>query len=342
MRETKNLKLTQFDPNDIPNWLKEYNSDMEKIDSEVGRQDVVNTGYETRFTNVEEKIQNNRNQINENVQDIANIKDDLRNIKGGSTVSIADLKEEVDGVEHSLTILKGDSDKTIDDIENDLAEHKSDITALGGRVETLEETTETLVDDVTELKGKDHDISSLETKVGTASTSNFGNDLSSAIGNTALTGKLHGKSVSEVLNFITTNSVHLEGKPEDTSGLSLSATMDYYPISKFFAIAIIDISAIIGAGGHTITAGTKSKVSFTLEGNKIPKPVVSHIYLADLYDFLPPENSSTASSSSLTLDIFTGGATIRTNVHNGNFIVSEKTISNYKIPVIIPCKPLDE
>lgn len=303
MRETKNLKLTQFDPNDIPNWLDQYNSDMEKIDSEVGRQDVVNTGYETRFENNEEKIQNNRNQINENVQDIANIKDDVKNIKGGSTVSIADLKEEVDVVEHSLTILKGDSDKTIDDIENDVSE--------------------------------------LKNKVGTDSTSNFGDDLSKAIGNSALESKLSGKSISEVLNFLTTNSIHLEGQPDNTQGLSVNATIDLFPISKFFAVGIISINATADGGGATISEGTQTRVAFNMDGNKIPNAVPSNIYLGDLYDILPPEQASTCKSASLTFSYSSGNAVINTNIHSGTFILSpHEKITNYKIPVIIPCYPL--
>lgn len=323
MRETKNLKLTQFDPNDVPNWLDQYNSDMVKVDTAVGEQKTENSKYELRFTADEKLINNNRTQINENTQDIANVKDEIKNIKGGSTTSIASLQAEVTTVSQSLTTLKGGSDRTIAELENDLNTDNAEIKSLDSRVETLENTTTTL-----------------ETKVGTASVSNFGNSLTEAIGNEVLADKLTGKNVSEILKFLTSNSVHLEGSPEDTSTIQVSATIDYFPVSIFFAVGIINLTAIVNAGGATIPAGTKSLVKFNLEQNKIPYPNPSHIFLGSLYDFLPPKNESTSSDASLTLDIFSGGAVIRTNVHNGNFIVSEKTISNYKIPVIIPCNPL--
>lgn len=151
MRETKNLKLTQFDANDVPNWLDQYNTDMEKIDAANGSQSATNTEYESRFTTDEELINNNRTQINENTQDIANVKDDIKNIKGGSTTSIAGLQTEVTTVSQSLTTLKGGSDRTIAELENDLNTDKNEISTLDGRVKTLEDTATTLENSVKKI-----------------------------------------------------------------------------------------------------------------------------------------------------------------------------------------------
>lgn len=151
MRETSNIKLTQFEPNDVPNWLDQYNSDMLKIDTSVGAQKTENSKYELRFTADEELINNNRTQINENTQDIANVKDEIKNIKGGSTTSIASLQTEVTAVSQSLTTLKGGSDRTIAELETDLNTDKAEISALNGRVETLEDTATKLENSVEKI-----------------------------------------------------------------------------------------------------------------------------------------------------------------------------------------------
>lgn len=138
MRETPNIKLTQFEPNDVPNWLDQYNSDMLKVDTAVGEEKTENSKYELRFTADEELINNNRTQINENTQNIANVKDDIKNIKGGSTTSIAGLQTEVALVSQSLTTLKGGSDRTVAELETDLNTDKSKISTLEDGITNIE------------------------------------------------------------------------------------------------------------------------------------------------------------------------------------------------------------
>lgn len=202
MRETKNLKLSQFEPNDIPNWLDQYNTDMEKIDTANGSQNVVNESYETRFTNDEEKISNNRNQINENTQDIANIKDDIKNIKGGSDLSLNTLQREITTVEQTVTNLKGGSTRTIAELENDLNTDQQNISALDGRVETLEDS-----------------VGNVETKIGNSDISNVGKDITTVIGNEKLlTSK---KNISGAINQLYTKAVNLSADITITSTVSL-------------------------------------------------------------------------------------------------------------------------
>lgn len=204
MRETKNLKLTQFDPNDVPNWLDQYNTDMEKIDAATGLQGVVNAGYESRFTTDEELINNNRTQINENTQDIANIKDDVKNIKGGSNVSIRDLQTQVTTVEQSVTNLKGGSTRTIAELENDLNIDQQNISALDGRVTNIERT------------------------LGNSAISNVGTNVTSAIGNETLL--TNNKTLSGAINEIhnensilkVVNSGNIIRKNEHELGIKVS------------------------------------------------------------------------------------------------------------------------
>lgn len=169
MRETKNLKLTQFDPNDVPNWLDQYNTDMEKIDSANGSQSATNAEYDARFTTDEESIKNNRTQINENTQDIANIKDDIKNITGGSGTSLKTLQDEITSVGQDITNLKGGSTRTIAELENDINTDGQNINALDGRVDTLEDTTSNIETKIGSTNINDtitHAISELQSRGG--------------------------------------------------------------------------------------------------------------------------------------------------------------------------------
>ena len=106
MRETKNIKLTQFDGSDVPNWLDQYNSDNLKIDTAIGEQAVKNTEFLNTTGNLQTQITNNRNQIDENTQDIANIKKDVINIKGGSDSSIGALEKNLTATDQTVSTLK--------------------------------------------------------------------------------------------------------------------------------------------------------------------------------------------------------------------------------------------
>lgn len=74
MRETTNIKLTQFDGTDVPNWLDQYNSDMSKIDTAFGEQSVENSKVSTEIDAIKQLETADREQINENTQDIATLK----------------------------------------------------------------------------------------------------------------------------------------------------------------------------------------------------------------------------------------------------------------------------
>ena len=106
MRETTNLKLTQFDGSDVPNWLDQYNSDNLKIDTAIGEQAVKNTEFSNTNGNLQTQISNNRNQIDENTQDIANTKKDVVNIKGGSDSSIGALEKKLTTTDQTVDTLK--------------------------------------------------------------------------------------------------------------------------------------------------------------------------------------------------------------------------------------------
>lgn len=247
MRETKNLKLTQFDANDVPNWLDQYNTDMEKIDAANGSQSATNAEYDSRFTTDEELINNNRTQINENTQDIANIKDDIKNIKGGSGVSLNTLQEEIAETNQTITNLKGGSTRTIAELENDLNTDHHNINALEGRVETLEDTT-----------------SNIETKIG---STDIGDTITHAISELQSRGGLSYETVdinigSKTVTAGTTvafENLQLNVK----SGVArLSVGTNIFPVHKrptgggsttLYGILIFDGAISIPANTTTVT-----------------------------------------------------------------------------------------
>lgn len=333
MRETPNIKLTQFEPNDVPNWLDQYNSDMVKVDTAIGAQGTENSKYELRFTADEELINNNRTQINENTQDIANVKDDIKNIKGGSTTSIASLQTEVTEVSQSLTTLKGCSDRTIAELENDLNTDKAEISAIDGRVETLEDTTAQLENDVTTLKNNAVDISTLEKKVGTDSTANFGSDLSKAIGNTDIHVSHTALSISNVLNMMINGTKTIELEQGDIGSIGGTAHITHVKNSSLCAPALLTI-ALNGVSG-TLNTGTHT--IFTAPLTTFPGLAKrSYIFLTSASNLFATETTSTADRVDLYLRTTTTTIDIIIVVSNGQFIFRAPSTENIIIPIVLP------
>ena len=344
MRETKNLKLTQFDPNDVPNWLDQYNTDMEKIDTANASQGTTNAQYESRFTTNEEMLNNNRTQINENTQDIANIKDDVKNIKGGSNVSIATLEEEVTGVQQSLTTLKGGSTRTIAEIDNDLNSDKAELSALDGRVETLEDTTDTLENDVATLKNKEHDITTLEntvnridTSVGTASVSNFGSDITTAIGNVDLKMGNNPKSISDSLNTMLNHNGALTFNSGGIGSLGGSANIVFAKNSSVCVPALLNMK--IDAVSGTLETGTH--VVFTAPLARLPKLKAGMFqFLFNVKEVLGMQTTdSTAKNIAFYLRTTTTTFDVILVITDGQFKFNAKNTGTLIFPVVLPVNP---
>lgn len=141
MGATKNLNLTQFEPDTVTNWLEQYNKDMLKIDDFAGEKNVAATALEERLTSDEINITNNRNQINENTQDIANIKNDISEIEGGdSGASLKTLNDRIVEVETGLQTATTD----ITTVTNKANATAIEVETIDSRLETVEEDSATL------------------------------------------------------------------------------------------------------------------------------------------------------------------------------------------------------
>lgn len=141
MGATKNLQLTQFEPDTVTNWLDQYNKDMLKIDDFAGEQEVAGTALEERLTTDETNITNNRNQINENTQDIANIKNDISEIEGGdSGASLKTLNDRTTALETGLQTARTD----ITTVTNKANGTATEVEAIDSRLETVEDDSTTL------------------------------------------------------------------------------------------------------------------------------------------------------------------------------------------------------
>lgn len=107
MRETTNLKLTQFDGNDIPNWLDQYNSDMAKIDVNAGSQKTTNAETENKIYAINQWQTNTDNRLAENETSIANLKQSTIPAINDKITSIETEIDSLDGrletVEDGLT-----------------------------------------------------------------------------------------------------------------------------------------------------------------------------------------------------------------------------------------------
>lgn len=167
MRETTNLKLTQFDGTDVPNWLDHYNSDNLKIDTAVGEQAVKNTEFSNTNENLQKQITNNRNQIDENTQDIANTKKDVADIKKGSSTTLDDIDKKFVVSDSQIEVLKtqvGSSDFSNigtsiteslgnTEIENN-ASISEDLKKLHGENDTLDADVSQLKSDLNRLSDR--------------------------------------------------------------------------------------------------------------------------------------------------------------------------------------------
>lgn len=190
MRETANLKLTQFDGSDVPNWLDQYNSDNLKIDTAIGEQRVKNTEFSNTNENLQVQITNNRNQIDENTQDIANAKKDIADIKKGSSTSLAEIDKKFVATDAQISGLKiqvGSAD--FSDVGASITEIIGNTPITGN--DTISHDLQTIHNDLDSVKVISDDIHKL-------------NQLSNTFLATAITGNVNTntpKSLTVTLTF---------------------------------------------------------------------------------------------------------------------------------------------
>lgn len=199
MRETANLKLTQFDGSDVPNWLDQYNSDNLKIDTAIGEQAVKNTEFSNTNENLQVQITNNRNQIDENTQDIANAKKDIADIRKGSSTSLEEIDKKFLETDAQISGLKKQVGSA------DFSNVGASITEIIGNTpitgnDTISHDLQAIHNDLDSIKDQNSRITNLEKSVGTASIKNVGNSITEAIGNESL--PLSASSLSEAVNYV--------------------------------------------------------------------------------------------------------------------------------------------
>lgn len=198
MRETANLKLTQFDGSDVPNWLDQYNSDNLKIDTAIGEQVIKNTEFSNTNENLQTQITNNRNQIVENTQDIANTKKDVADIKKGSSTSLDDIDKKFVVTDSQIAGLKTQVGSA------DFSNVGASVTEVIGNTpingnNTISGDLHSIHNTIDSIDDQNDRIVKLETSVGSNPISKIAENITSAIGNVAL--KI-GNSLSDGLNSL--------------------------------------------------------------------------------------------------------------------------------------------
>lgn len=281
MRETKNLKLTQFDGSDVPNWLDQYNTDMKKIDDNAGSQSTRNNAYENRFETDELKIADNRNQIDENTQDIANIKANIKEITGGSTTSVSELDTKVTNLERESDTLDSRVETLEDTCTNletsvgnkPIGNVGANVTEAIGNV-SLMDIGDSLSDAIVKVNNLTADAQQaadeVAIKVGNDDFSNVGSDISKAIGNVAI-----GGSLSQALKNLQDSPITANGLVYGSGTLSpeqptVQVTFAYNlkvielkNISKFLLITIF-IPEMTGVTEVTIPTNTRFNYTGTI------------------------------------------------------------------------------
>lgn len=243
MGATKNLGLTQFEPDTVTNWLDQYNKDMLKIDNYVGDENVAGAALEERLTTDETNITNNRNQINENTQDIANILNDISEIEGGeSGASLKSLNERTTTLETGLQTAT-----------NDITNVTNKANATATEVETIDSRLGTVENDVSELSVV---VGNSALQSGKTITGVIGNkelpvnqSITSLLGNTTIDGTIT-KNIYDLQHcgsILRLSNMHIVFKPSE---LAYDVTSNSYFNGKRFK----EFATLITNSANTVTS----------------------------------------------------------------------------------------
>lgn len=170
MKKTENLNLTQFEPNDITNWLEQYNGDMKKIDDNAGIVKEENTARDAKMTEIKDKLDTEI----EHGKHLDHDLDELKKNFNEYTESVP--VERVEGLETRL----GDVENTVAEYSNaisdlqtltsehsqQIAEHTHDIAENTEKLIELEEKTTLNENTLNRLDGEKADKSILAKQIG--------------------------------------------------------------------------------------------------------------------------------------------------------------------------------
>lgn len=143
---TKNLKLPQFVASDKPSWLGDVNGAMLNIDNGYG----TLTGD---ISKANDTASSAKSQSDANTQTLVNVNSELET--QGNRITALEAGGGTEQLEQRVGTLETDVESLqtrADTFEEEIAENGKKITALNGKVATLETTTKTNSDNITSLQ----------------------------------------------------------------------------------------------------------------------------------------------------------------------------------------------
>lgn len=206
---TKNLKLPQFVASDKPSWLGDVNGAMLNIDNGYG----TLTGD---ISKANDTASSAKSQSDANTQTLVNVNSELES--QGNRITALEAGGGTEQLEQRVGTLETDVEALqtrADTFEEEIAENGKSITALNGKVATLETTTKTNSDNITSLKTTTdgltltvQEVSSKANHADTTATSAQSSasnalQLASTANNTAQNNSLEISSLQTQINSLT-------------------------------------------------------------------------------------------------------------------------------------------
>lgn len=206
---TKNLKLPQFLASDKPSWLGDVNGAMLNIDNGYG---TLNGD----ISKANDTASSAKSQSDANTQTLVNVNSELES--QGNRITALEAGGGTEQLEQRVNTLSTDVETlqtSADTFEEEIAENGKKITALTGRVTTLETTTKTNSDNITSLQTTTEGLTistqaigetanTAKTTANTANgTANNALQLASTANNTAQNNSLEISSLQTQINSLT-------------------------------------------------------------------------------------------------------------------------------------------
>lgn len=206
---TKNLKLPQFVASDKPSWLGDVNGAMLNIDNGYG----TLTGD---ISKANDTASSAKSQSDANTQTLVNVNSELES--QGNRITALEAGGGTEQLEQRVNTLSTDVESLqtrANTFEEEIAENGKKITALTGKVTTLETTTKTNSDNITSLQTTTdglnltvQEVSSKANHADTTATSAQSSatnalQLASTANNTAQNNSLQISSLQTQINSLT-------------------------------------------------------------------------------------------------------------------------------------------
>lgn len=220
---TKNLKLPQFLASDKPSWLGDVNGAMLNIDNGYG---TLNGD----ISKANDTASSAKSQSDANTQTLVNVNSELES--QGNRITALEAGGGTEQLEQRVNTLSTDVETLqtrADTFEEEIAENGKKITALTGRVTTLETTTKTNSDNITSLQTTTEGLTISTQAIGeTANTAKTTANTANGTANNALQLASTANNQSQNNSLAISN---INAKIENLNALNIAVVSNNYSTS---------------------------------------------------------------------------------------------------------------